>query len=78
MTHKVSPMLYPTKEAFKAAVEKNPSQVYLNSLDIVDESLSGTAQAVAFWYEAPILVTNHAVSGWTAYIEVVDGEIVVT
>lgn len=73
MTHIVSPTKYPTKKAFREAVAKDPSRVYLEDPSIFNPC-SGSVKIVTENRDS-ITVTNHPKRSWFAAIRVVKGVI---
>ena len=66
MTHIVSPARFPTKKAFKEAVEKDPARVFLDDPAIVNP-LSGSVQHVVA-IRGSVTVTNHPRRSWFANV----------
>ena len=78
MTHIVSPTRYPSKKAFKEAVLKDPTRVYVDDPSMFNP-VSGNVQEVA--EKAPrnhFAVTNHPKRSWFAAVSLVNGKVKVS
>ena len=73
MTHIVN---YPTKKAFKEAVETLNGMVYCNDPSIFAGSCSGTVKYI-LEQKAYFTVTNHPKRSWFAEVSLKNGKVIV-
>lgn len=69
MTHIVNPKDYPSKKAFKEAVEKDQSKVYCYDPSIFGGAVSGNPVDILHKTGKPFTVTNHPKRSWFAEVK---------
>ncbi len=73
MTHIVQ---YPTKKAFKEAIEVNPNKVYCYDPSIFEGACSGSPVEI-LKTKSYFTVTNHPKRSWFAHVELKAGKVIV-
>jgi hypothetical protein len=77
MTHIVSPTRYPTKKAFREAVARDPSHVYVEDPSMFNPFSGSVSECLAYFASKSFTVTNHPRRSWYASVRLVKGKVVV-